>query len=129
MKAGSIISLAAANGLIATALAALGSHTLAGRFAEGDQALFTLAANFQLMHALALFGPAFLASHGIGNWATRAAVLFNVGIATFSGSLYFRAVWGAGSLGDFHWVTPLGGMALMLGWIFLAVGGWRARTA
>jgi uncharacterized membrane protein YgdD (TMEM256/DUF423 family) len=52
-------------------------------------------------------------------------VAWSVGIVVFSGSLYLLAVTGIGWLGA---ITPIGGVAFLLGWAAIAVGGWRARA-
>ena len=44
----------------------------------------------------------------------------------FSGSLYVLAVTGLRWLGA---ITPLGGLMLILGWLLLALEGWRARAS
>jgi len=42
----------------------------------------------------------------------------------FSGSLYLLAVTGVRALGA---ITPLGGLAFILGWLALAWSAWTAR--
>ena len=55
--------------------------------------------------------------------AVRAAGwLFVAGTVLFSGSLYLLALTGVRSFGA---VTPLGGLALLAGWLALVVGAWR----
>jgi uncharacterized membrane protein YgdD (TMEM256/DUF423 family) len=56
-------------------------------------------------------------------WLSRAAVLFVVGIALFSGSIY------AMTFGAPRWlgmVAPVGGTSFMLGWAAIAVHALRA---
>jgi uncharacterized membrane protein YgdD (TMEM256/DUF423 family) len=64
---------------------------------------------------------------GGGGRPGRAAggLLFG-GVVLFSGSLYALALTGARSQGA---VTPVGGLALILGWLTLAVGARRAATS
>jgi len=47
-----------------------------------------------------------------------------VGIALFAGSLYTMTLTGVRWLGA---VTPVGGLALLVGWAALAVAAWSAR--
>ena len=47
-----------------------------------------------------------------------------IGGAVFAGTLYLMALGGPRWLGA---VTPLGGAALIAGWLCLAAGAWRAR--
>ncbi|WP_417458340.1 DUF423 domain-containing protein [Kordiimonas sp.] len=129
VKHTTVAAIAALNGLIATAASALGAHFLSGKIAEADKALFTQAATFQFYHTFALLGLAWLMSRSdsanrVGSYAANA---FLLGIIAFSGSLYVRAVMGPGSLGAFHWVTPIGGLALMLGWGLMALTAFKGN--
>jgi uncharacterized membrane protein YgdD (TMEM256/DUF423 family) len=51
------------------------------------------------------------------------ATLLLIGILVFCGSLYLLSVTGLRWLGA---VTPIGGMAFIIGWITLAVSLWKA---
>ena len=55
--------------------------------------------------------------------AQIAAWIFQIGIVLFSGSLYVLAVTGVKGLGA---VTPLGGLAFLAGWLWLAWSTLRA---
>jgi uncharacterized membrane protein YgdD (TMEM256/DUF423 family) len=64
-------------------------------------------------------GLAAFAMRGEAEARARAAViLFLIGILLFSGSLYLLALTGMNALG---FVTPIGGLAFIAGWIFLAL--------
>lgn len=125
MKSSSIFTLAGLNGFVATALAAIGSHVLS--MSEADKALFETAYVFHFVHTLALIGSAMLAHWGAPRWGARSAIFFLVGIGCFSVSLYWRAIMGPGSLGMYHWITPLGGLALMGGWLTFTYAGWSLK--
>lgn len=115
-----ILIFAGLNGAIATGLAAVGAHALPASIPEADIAMFTMATQFHLFHALALLGLAALAHNTAGTRHLMIPVwLFQAGVLAFSGSLYVRVVFGPGSLGAFHWITPLGGLALIAGWLSL----------
>ena len=111
--------LAAIFGGLGVALGAFGAHALRDRLAAEMLAIFETGVRHQMYHALALFGVAFAAAR----WPTSALPvaagwLFAAGILVFSGSLYVLAVsgvrwWGA--------VTPIGGVALIAGWICLLI--------
>jgi len=62
----------------------------------------------------------------IGTPLRLAAFAFLAGIALFSGSLYAMAFTGVTRLGM---ITPLGGLALIVGWIALAVAAARLPVA
>ena len=112
-------------GVAAVALGAFGAHGLNARLAplaDGAQRLdwWKTAAQYHLAHALALG----LAAGLLGD--TRAGrvacISFMCGIALFSGSLYTMTLTGVRVLGA---VTPLGGLALMLGWGALAYAAFK----
>ncbi len=58
-----------------------------------------------------------------GPAVVAAGALFVAGTAVFSGTLYLLALTGQKWLGA---ITPLGGVALILGWIALAWAAWTA---
>ena len=51
--------------------------------------------------------------------------LFVIGIVFFSGSLYVMAFTGQRWLGA---VTPIGGVAFIIGWLLLAWTGWQGKV-
>ena len=65
---------------------------------------------------------AFLASRTSSTAVTVAAVGFVIGILVFSGSLYVMTLTGVRALGA---VTPLGGLAFLVGWASVAVAAWK----
>jgi uncharacterized membrane protein YgdD (TMEM256/DUF423 family) len=110
--------IAGITGALAVVLAAFGQHALAGRLAPHLLSAFSTGAQYQLIHALAM-GLAALAARGVAAARAKlAALLFLVGILLFSGSLYALALTGISGLGV---VTPIGGLALIAGWIVLAL--------
>jgi uncharacterized membrane protein YgdD (TMEM256/DUF423 family) len=119
IAAGRFFSLGAASALIAIATGAFGAHALKARLDPASLAIFETGARYQMYHALGLIAVAF----AISQWpASRAAVwagwLFVAGTVLFSGSLYGLALTGVRWLGA---VTPLGGLAFMLGWLCLVL--------
>lgn len=50
------------------------------------------------------------------NWLKRAAYLFIFGIVLFSFSIYFSAIF---NIAKITYLTPLGGVTLMIAWVFL----------
>lgn len=127
IKANPWMLLAGVNGFIAVGASAMGAHFLKSRLDEAALNLFGQAADYQMSHALALLGVALMfnfASPRHKSLATIAGYGFQIGILLFSGSLYYLSLNGAGSLGVWHWLTPLGGVALLFGWMILTVAGW-----
>ncbi|MFV8756133.1 DUF423 domain-containing protein [Nannocystaceae bacterium ST9] len=107
--------LAGVFGLIGVATGALGAHALAERIAAEQLEWWNTAARYQQIHAVALLATAGLA----GPWsrARKLAVpLFAIGMVIFSGTLFSMAL---GAPRWFGAITPLGGLALMGGWLAL----------
>lgn len=111
--------LAAVLALVAVALGAFGAHGLRGRLTPPDLEIFETAVRYQMYHALALFGVAWVSARWPGGLAHAAGWFFVAGVVVFSGSLYLLVLSGQRWLGA---VTPLGGLALLIGWAVLA---WR----
>jgi len=102
-------------------LGAFGAHALASRLSESNLAVWETAVSYQLIHALALLFVGLLARDpGVGSTAMNVAGWgFVVGVVLFSGSLYLLAFDGPRLLGP---ITPLGGIAFVVGWVALLVG-------
>ncbi len=110
--------------LLGVALGAFGAHALRERLSPEDLAIFETGVRYQMYHALALFAVAWAASRWPGTAVNAAGWMFIVGVLIFSGSLYALV------LTDTRWlgaITPLGGVALILGWGFLAWGIFQGR--
>jgi len=115
--------LAAILAFLAVAIGAFTTHALRSRITPEDLELMRLGSRYQMFHALALLWTALA-----GRWwphptLQRAGWAFAVGTVIFSGSLYAIALTGARWLGA---ITPVGGLALLTGWLALAWGLWRA---
>ncbi|HSY53903.1 MAG TPA: DUF423 domain-containing protein [Opitutaceae bacterium] len=107
-------------GLTGVTLGALGAHALGATLAARSMATaWETAVIYHLIHAVAVFAVA-VALPCPRPWLVRAAICWAVGVVLFSGSLYALA------LGGPHWlgpVTPLGGLAFLLGWSFVIIDG------
>jgi uncharacterized membrane protein YgdD (TMEM256/DUF423 family) len=122
--------LAAINGFISVALGAMGAHMLPVDISERALFLYNQGADYQLTHSLALMGVAILQSMAGKNRPNNKLLLwaggsFVVGIVLFSGTLYWLGINGSGSLGDWHFLTPIGGSALLVGWLALTLASWK----
>ena len=103
---------------IAVAAGAFGAHGLEGTIPPARLETFETAARYQMYHALALlFVGTAARSWPAKGWAGP-GLLFVAGILVFSGSLYALALTGAGWLGA---VAPVGGTALLVGWLWLTL--------
>jgi uncharacterized membrane protein YgdD (TMEM256/DUF423 family) len=75
-----------------------------------------------MYHALGLLAVAWAAARWPQPSVTVAGWCMVAGIVVFSGSLYMLSLTGLRWLGA---VTPLGGLAFMVGWLALALAAWR----
>ena len=116
------ISVGSLAGAISVGIGAFGAHALRERLDPDALSIFDLAARYQMYHALAILAVGFMALR-VDSLSVRIAGLsFIAGIVLFSGSLYILALTGQRWLGM---VTPFGGLALILGWMALAVAALR----
>ena len=113
-------------GATGVATGAFGAHALKGALeASGMREVWEPAVHYQLLHAAALLGfAAWLRpadkSPATGAWTIR---LWVVGTLLFSGSLYGLALGGPRWLGP---VTPIGGLALIAGWVLASCAAFAA---
>lgn len=104
--------LAALSGALAVAAGAFGAHGASGPAVEW----LKTGGQYQLIHAVAALVALRLEARGAG-W------LFVVGALVFAGSLYLMALGLPRWLGG---VTPIGGVLLIGGWLWLAWVGLRS---
>ncbi len=123
------ILLAAVFGFLGVALGAFAAHGLAAQFEAnpGSEETFRTATQYQMIHALALLGIGILltmeAQHAVplpARMLQRAGYCFAAGIVLFSGSLYLLSVFNLRFMGV---IAPLGGLALLAGWLCLGLVG------
>ncbi|HOA93915.1 MAG TPA: DUF423 domain-containing protein [Quisquiliibacterium sp.] len=108
---------------LAVAAGAFGAHGLRAHVAPEMLAVFETGARYQMYHALALIAVAWVAGRDAARSVRVAGVAFVVGTLLFSGSLYLLALTGIRWLGA---ITPLGGVAFLVGWGCLAWSALRA---
>lgn len=118
------IVVAGLSGATAVVMGAWAAHGLANTLPADKVALVQLASQYQLWHTLALLAVALWGAHYPARGWTRTAALFVAGMLLFCGSLYWLALAPMPGIG---WLTPCGGLALIGGWLSLAVQGWRGR--
>ncbi len=107
--------LAACMAALGVILGAFGAHGLEETFARvGEKAAgwWETAVFYHLIHAVALYVIAVGAGFRRGPWICLA-----IGLLVFSGTLYVMAVTGITKLGA---ITPIGGLLLIVGWLWLA---------
>lgn len=115
---------------LAVMLGAFAAHGLRPVLDTYSLGLVETAARYQMYHAIALVITGIIATnrHCSPRWSKLAATAFVLGILLFSGSLYVLALSGIKWLGA---ITPIGGVAFILGWCALIVAALKNsnRTA
>lgn len=115
--------IGAISALLAVMLGAFGAHGLKQVLSGNALSTFEIGVRYQMYHALAILLVVVLSDHLSAQWQRRALYCFLIGTLLFSGSLYLLSTTGMTVFGP---VTPLGGVALMAGWICVIVGGARS---
>ncbi len=118
-------------GAIGVAMAAWSAHGLAA-FVPPDELAHAIsrantANQYLLVHALALLGVGVAQRQAPSPWLFVAGVLFVLGMVGFAGGLYALRIFAGIHTGPTVYIVPLGGTCLILGWLVLAVAGWRMR--
>lgn len=107
------------NGFLAVALGAFGAHGLEGRITEKAIGTWEKAVTYQMFHTMALLVTGLLLSRlQSTGLLTTGGWMFLAGIILFSGSLYIYAVT---SIKTFAMITPLGGVAFLIGWVLVGI--------
>ena len=107
---------------VGVALGAFGAHGLKTRVAPELLIVFETGVRYHMYHALGLLAVGWAMSRNPLPSINIAGVLFVAGIVLFSGSLYMMTFTGFRWLGA---ITPLGGLAFIVGWVLLAWGAGR----
>ena len=108
---------------LAVVLGAFGAHALREALTPEDLATFEVGVRYQMYHALGLFAVAWASTQWEAATVSGAGWAFVLGIVVFSGSLYALVLTGQRWLGA---ITPIGGVAFIVGWALLA---WTALRA
>jgi uncharacterized membrane protein YgdD (TMEM256/DUF423 family) len=115
------IALGSVSAAAAIAAGAFGAHALRARLDGRSLEIFETAARYHLIHSLALVAVGIVVDQELMA-ARRSGVAFAVGIVVFCGSLYALALTQVKVLGA---ITPIGGVAFIVGWLLLALAAWR----
>lgn len=120
------VIIGAISGFFSVALGAFGAHGLNEKLSEHFMAIYQTGVQYQMYHSLSLLLIGILTIQ----WPNRAELhwsgyLMIVGIILFSGSLYALSLTGITWLGA---ITPLGGIAFLLGWFLLGIAAYRSSA-
>lgn len=120
------LTIGAISVAIAIALGAFGAHGLEGKLTEHYLEVFETGVRYHMYSSLGLMIIGLL-----GQVLGRSKVLNNgfrlifVGMIIFSGSLYVLSATGFSKLGM---VTPIGGVAMIAGWICIAIAASKTKS-
>jgi len=116
---GKFVAVGSICALLSVALGAFGAHMLKNILEPDVLAVFQTGVQYHMVHSLGLIAVGIAAGFiPDSKHLVRAGWLLLAGIVLFSGSLYVLSLTGIKILGI---ITPFGGVAFMLGWLFMAV--------
>lgn len=118
------LMIGAVMGALGVGAGAFAAHGLKGQLTPDLLAVFETGARYQMIHALALLAVSLVVARTPHPALTFSGWLFIVGVVVFSGSLYVLAITGVRWLGA---ITPIGGLAMIAGWLCLAWGVFKWR--
>ena len=101
---------------IAVALGAFGAHSLKTKLSPDMLNIFEVGVRYHMYHAIGLLAVAWAMARWPEANLNAAGWAFIIGIVIFSGSLYVLSIY------DIRWlgaVTPIGGLAFLIGWAIL----------
>jgi uncharacterized membrane protein YgdD (TMEM256/DUF423 family) len=117
------VLLGSLSAFLGVALGAFGAHGLKSRVTPDMLAVWQTGVQYHLVHALGLVLVGILCHLLPETSLVRSAGWFLLsGTVLFSGSLYVMVLSDIRALGM---ITPLGGVAFLVGWLLLAVAGWQ----
>ena len=124
-----IISTAAFLGIIAITLGAFGAHALKKTLSLDQLVTFETGVRYQMYHALFLFYIGLMSDL---SQKTKKTIYYLVlsGVLLFSGSIYLLAtnVLTAFDFKTIGFITPIGGVLLILGWVVLLLNYYNKKS-
>jgi len=118
------LSFAAILAGLSVAAGAFASHALKNSLSQRALEIFETGSKYQMYHALLVIGLLVYRSEVSSTLLNTAGFAFIAGIVLFSGSLYALSLTGIKLLGL---ITPIGGVAFLIGWGCLAVAAWNLK--
>jgi uncharacterized membrane protein YgdD (TMEM256/DUF423 family) len=106
-------------------MGAFGSHLLKPNISTLKLDIWETAVFYQMIHTLALLAVTFMSRYLKRSYVKSIYYFFVIGIVLFSGSLYINSVSELAkiSIGPINYLTPLGGLSLITGWIIIMFSG------
>jgi len=119
------LKTAAFLGALSVILGAFAAHGLKSIADEQTIAIFNKGVQYQFYHVFALALVGILFKTYSNKLISTAGLLFIIGISLFSGSLYvytFKTIYAVAGLNWIVFLTPIGGLFFIAGWLCLALG-------
>lgn len=119
------IKTAAFLGALSVVLGAFAAHGLKQVANDQTISIFETGTRYQFYHVFALALSALLYKSYPNKLITASGILFILGIVFFSGSLYiytYKVVYSIPSLNWIVFLTPIGGVLFIAGWLCLLLG-------
>lgn len=112
-------------GALSVIFGAFGSHLLRETISTDKLANWNTAVLYQMTHTLALLAITFMSRYLKRSYVNTIYYFFVIGIVLFSGSLYVNSISELTGLniGALNYLTPLGGLSLVIGWFFIMMSG------
>ncbi|MGH8614086.1 MAG: DUF423 domain-containing protein [Gammaproteobacteria bacterium] len=114
------VALGAIAAFIGVGAGAFGAHALKDALTPDLMRSYQTAVHYQLVHALGLVAVGLCERVFGASWLMKLSGLtMLLGLVLFCGSLYLLVLTGLRQIGL---ITPIGGIAFLVGWLCLAVG-------
>ncbi|PHY64371.1 DUF423 domain-containing protein [Serratia marcescens] len=124
MSSRSMLVFAAISGFVFVALGAFGAHVLSGTLGANEMVWIRTGLEYQGFHTLAILALAVAMQRRVSLWFYWSGALLAFGTVLFSGSLYCLAL---SHLKVWVYITPVGGVCFLIGWILMLIGALRLR--
>ncbi len=126
------LSSAAILGALSVIFGAFGAHALKARLEPDQLQIFETGVRYQMYTALAMLGLAGFSEKLSCKYLNYTFWCFLVGISFFSGSIYLlsmRTILGIENLTSILGpITPMGGLLLILGWVFIFISTFKLKS-
>jgi uncharacterized membrane protein YgdD (TMEM256/DUF423 family) len=125
-----LLIIAASLMAIAIVLGAFGAHALQAKLSSEQLLSFETGVRYQVYHAIGLLILAFNCDKLHPKTCKLATLLMLTGLACFSGSIYLFTLGhliGESFSSMLWWITPLGGLLLIISWLIFIKAGLKAH--
>ncbi|WP_241607686.1 DUF423 domain-containing protein [Rosenbergiella australiborealis] len=125
MSSRMIYIFVAISGFFLVAFGAFGAHVLSHMLSSEQLAWIHTGLQYQAWHTLAILGLGTAMQTRCNIWFYWSTASMALGIVLFSGSLYSLAL---SHLHFLVFITPIGGMFFLIGWLLMLIGALRLRN-